>query len=106
MFSSLMFYCFLSLHLFIRTKRPAWQYKLNAIVYTPASRLGKENLCPSAASSSSYRRMESGSSFGFVVYEEWGGFNECRSITGMIWKLQHGISISQGILLKKYAQRN
>ena len=25
----------------------------------------------------------------------------CRSIIGMIWKLQHGISISQEIRLKK-----
>ena len=35
--------------------------------------------------------MEFGSSFGFAVYEEWGGLNECRNIIGMIWKLQHGM---------------
>ena len=45
-----------------------------------------------------HRRMESGSSFGFAVYEEWRGLNQCRSIIGMIWKWQHGISILQGIL--------
>ena len=38
-----------------------------------------------------HRRMESGSFFGFAVYEEWGGLNQCRSIIGMIWKLQHGM---------------
>ena len=49
--------------------------------------------------------MEFGSSFGFAVYEEWGGFNECRNIIGMILKLQHGISILQGIT-KQFDQRS